>query len=559
MTPTEIAGLTLSAASLAIQLGEIGEKLTRVFRNSPSTSANSGDLAELSLAIPHELEQTKLLNGVLFEKGKFGLTLCMFEEMDPRNQSIIFGMFNQLSAIWMETHEFVEASLKPGVSTELASQATPRQLEDGMTKRLPAVEKFATPPEIERLKRLLNTAAAWNGRLERSVKNFSWLRSLDGASPARSVARLSRIIEDVHAQKLGWIEPAQLRQLVLAIVNPEIDRASLPMPQSLSLDDNPISGVDHLSDGLVSGMIGRDKVLVEFLPYVKSRIASTEVAMVKRVEQLVALLHLSKHPSFRIPRARGFFHDTRHARFGIVFDIRDLTTSHQTKVLTLQRILQESKPKLSSEEQILRRPSLGNRFRLAHALALSLSNFQSISWVHQGIRSENIAFTVPPLTPGQVLYDKPWLFGYGTSRPDSTPSVTLFDDNPIRNLYRHPDRWGALPAARFNKLHDIYALGVIFLEIAVWSPVSDIVQPKHKIQGSPPTLVQQELISLARHSKVAELMGDQFGRIIEMCLKGDSMAFGVVTKEDDKEDSTLQGAFREKVIELLANALKVLV
>jgi len=96
------------------------------------------------------------------------------------------------------------------------------------------------------------------------------------------------------------------------------------------------------------------------------------------------------------------------------------------------------------------------------------------------------------------------------------------------------------------------------LKLAVWSPVSDIIKPTLKVRGASPVAVRDDLISLSRHSEVSDPMGEDFARIVEMCLKADSTAFGVLAKKDDREDSMLQGAFREKVVHVLAKATEAL-
>ncbi|KAF4540152.1 Het-s domain protein [Lasiodiplodia theobromae] len=50
-----------------------------------------------------------------------------------------------------------------------------------------------------------------------------------------------------------------------------------------------------------------------------------------------------------------------------------------------------------------------------------------------------------------------------------------FDNDLERNLYRHPDRQGR-PKTSFSKLHDIYALGVVLLEIGLWEMALSLYQ-----------------------------------------------------------------------------------
>lgn len=552
---TEIAGLSLSAASLAIQLGQVCDKLTNSFGKAAGNEEPVSSRAKLILALANEAEQTKLLKSVLFEDGKFGVKTTLFKEMDHGNQKTTAAIISQLSTIWTEAENLLETTLVSEHNPSRTLETTPSHLEHGNPHVLDDLQRLDKVAKEERLKRLAEATALWNSRLERKVQTYCWIFSLKDASPDETINRLSHIAEDIDAQRLQWIEAAKLRQMVLSFSNPALDRSILPIPDSLILERASISGVKTLYDGLVTGTVNREKVVVEM---VKHETRSLEIEVMKmRIEQLVALLHLPKTPAFRIPKARGFYYDPGHTKFGIVFPMMYLTELRQTEILTLHRILEGSIPNRSAKS-VFRRPSLSDRFALAHALALALSNIQSIGWVHQGIRSENIAFVVPSTTTGMVPYLEPWLFGYGASRPDSHTSVNLFDDDPIRNLYRHPDRWGDKPIARFTKLHDIYALGVVFLEIATWLPVAEMVNGSLKVRGASPLNVRKDLLSLARNRKVSERMGDAFSRIIELCLKADCKAFNFDERKDDKEDSLLQAAFREQVVDVVAKAVESL-
>jgi len=89
--------------------------------------------------------------------------------------------------------------------------------------------------------------------------------------------------------------------------------------------------------------------------------------------------------------------------------------------------------------------------------------------VHESFRSENVLFFPAQThgtgkTPSVVDYSQPWVLGFEFSRPEGFFSAGLADFCPARDVYRHPERQGR-PEAVFNKLHDIYALGVVLLEI----------------------------------------------------------------------------------------------
>lgn len=88
--------------------------------------------------------------------------------------------------------------------------------------------------------------------------------------------------------------------------------------------------------------------------------------------------------------------------------------------------------------------------------------------VHKSFRSDNILF-FPPSTSAlndsaTLNLDCPWILGFESSRPEDDFTDGRADSSPSRNIYRHPDRQMS-PQKPFSKIHDIYALGVVLLEI----------------------------------------------------------------------------------------------
>lgn len=99
--------------------------------------------------------------------------------------------------------------------------------------------------------------------------------------------------------------------------------------------------------------------------------------------------------------------------------------------------------------------------------------------MHESIRSENILFLprddeTDPDEPQDI--SEPWLFGFEFSRPEMFFSHGHADPCLERDLYRHPERQQR-PTQMFGKIHDIYALGVVLLEIGL-SRVSSAPSPR---------------------------------------------------------------------------------
>ena len=173
------------------------------------------------------------------------------------------------------------------------------------------------------------------------------------------------------------------------------------------------------------------------------------------------------------------------------------------------------------------------------------------------------------LAQESVDLKQPWIFGFEFSRPESFFSNGLVDTCPERDVYRHPARQG-LPLTTFKKIHDLYALGVVLLEIGksfsqsamhemfrrltprnglgIWR--SAVTLEKNQFayakdaQGRPCGITQHLIKHAQKH--LENIMGQKYRDMVLKCL---TSKFGVV--DDNKEDFKLQQAFRTQVLEPL--------
>jgi len=571
----DTAGLVMSAASLALQLGQFGQKLlgpSPSLAASADTNTSSAEQRALEVDRDHEYQQTKTLSAVLFTSDTLGFKRKVLEGMSHKDQEVSLAILSQLFRLWSEYHDAQttalsaagSAVLHPLEGVDVVSDAQ-HGLEAAAAGTTPEmVLQMLNTSQCERLKNLILTIGAWNRRLERTIRNATWLQTLQTATAEETMIRLDAIATDPNGVRLDLVTPARLRQMVIIVGNPSIDKKSLTIPD-LRMPSDCINVPPNLSSrqGVISALYRKPAsskpvpVLIEFLPFTRSGNtgANPHQYAKRRIDQLTALLHIPKKPEFRLPEACGYFEDQERPRYGIVFLLSKLSPTIPTpKITTLQSILHKSPAS---------RPTLGSRFRLAHALACAVRNIQSIGWVHQNLRSENIIFLLSALyqndstrdpDPASIYYQKPWIFGYGSSRLETVPSVGIHDDNPARNLYRHPDRWGIMPCQRFNKYHDIYSLGVILLEIGYWAPITLLVAKDHLASGAEPRRVMENMLLLSGTSRLTSAVGESFAAVAKLCLMSSAEGFGFDGDCDDKLDSLLQAEFDRKVIDPLGRA-----
>ncbi len=96
------------------------------------------------------------------------------------------------------------------------------------------------------------------------------------------------------------------------------------------------------------------------------------------------------------------------------------------------------------------------------------------------------------------------------------------------------------------------AFGVILLEIGLWKTPKDAgVRVSGRDHRKLSSSVHASLVAIA--AKLRYYMGERYEEIVLKCLKGEVLAFGIQATESS-DDSRLQRAFREQVVEVLALA-----
>ena len=269
-----------------------------------------------------------------------------------------------------------------------------------------------------------------------------------------------------------------------------------------------------------------------------------------RVESLSKLLHQPKEQVFRIPKCIGWKYLAPDNVVAFVFEAQQLSSEGPVSLLQLL---------FGDENHPTSKPGLGQVFRLALGLATCVAQLHMVGWLHESFRSSNILF-FPSATKSaseptsrstlNIDFSSPWILGFEFSRLDISRTVGSPDFDPERDIYRHPQRQGD-PEVSFTRIHDIYALGVVLLEIGLWQPAIELEKSKFA-QVTKGGNIQRHLLkhaSIRLESKV----GPKYRDIVVKCLTGD---FGIF--DDNKEDLKLQQAFRSQVVDVLEKAANAL-
>ena len=188
-----------------------------------------------------------------------------------------------------------------------------------------------------------------------------------------------------------------------------------------------------------------------------------------RVQDLTRLLSSPRAPSFRSLRCKGYFNDPTESAYCLVFD-RPAQSSANVTPRSLLSLLRSSYM-----------PSVSQRIQLALDLTTTLLHIHAGGWLHKGLRSDSILFFPASETAARTLAD-PYILGYEYSRRVGTGEISdKPSDNPSRDIYRHPSAQGPV-SDTFHKAFDIYALGIVLVEIAYWRSFGHILENTLKVK-----------------------------------------------------------------------------
>ena len=220
-------------------------------------------------------------------------------------------------------------------------------------------------------------------------------------------------------------------------------------------------GVHSIASAKLSQDQQKIRVLVEWLYY---DVDFNEELLI-RVEAITDLLSKEKPAEFLGLDCAGFFHDPSKPAFGLVFPYPFSTGTSQKNPSpkNLANLIEETQDNRY-------RPFLGDRFKLAHSLAVSVLEFHKVGWLHKTMSSFSVVFFTTVGASTSYIRN-PFLLGFSQSRPNE-PNALTRGVSENEEEYQHPRYLEQGPP--YVARYDYYSLGLILLEIGLWKTIGAI-------------------------------------------------------------------------------------
>jgi hypothetical protein len=168
-----------------------------------------------------------------------------------------------------------------------------------------------------------------------------------------------------------------------------------------------------------------ENVVVEWVEYDKEDFDS-RLNHVRRIDDLARMIRSAsdRHPDLSTLDCLGYVDDTATSRYGLLYKAPEASSSNLNTLI------------ISNE---FRTPDLGDRFRLAHTLAVALWSLHSLDWLHKSFSSSNVVFFPSAFsasaTQATVVaasipdISSPFLLGFDVSRPDGVGEMSVASKN----------------------------------------------------------------------------------------------------------------------------------
>jgi serine/threonine protein kinase len=258
--------------------------------------------------------------------------------------------------------------------------------------------------------------------------------------------------------------------------------------------------------------ISERRVLVEWIKYGTHWEGPVSQEMIVRVEAIAELLNSPTKPDgFRVLHCSAFFHDPSRFGFGLVYEF-PWSLSLRPQILNPRSLANI----IDRTQNFRERPSLGDRFKVAYDLAVSVLEFHKVGWMHKSISAYNVVFFTVKGSKAVEWMETAYIIGFNHSRPNEPAAFTEGPATEPKSRKYHNPKYSK-KGQRFRQEFDYYSLGIVLLEIGIWKILEDIISGWN-ISSS---IDLQEKLLEKRVPHLNHSMGAGYRDAVNACLQGD--------------------------------------
>jgi hypothetical protein len=281
--------------------------------------------------------------------------------------------------------------------------------------------------------------------------------------------------------------------------------------------------------------------LIEYRSY-KAADASYTKALASTVRNVASKLREVDDSTMHIMQCQGFSEDPINSRFALHFSV----PTGQTNPRSLRTLLADPANVRGKKH------SLSDRLQLAQSIATAVLYVHSCGFVHKNIRPDNIIiFDELSAQPDQTYpyaIGKPYLAGYDGVRMEEAQTFMLGVEKWQERIYMPAERLADQEhRVKFSWVHDVYSLGVILLEIALWENFtnpSGAIGKTLKSADVPGDVLEKNWLK-----QVPRVLGNKYAEAVSACFAmlkdGDGKAF------EDEDGIEMGTTFISRVLDKL--------
>ncbi|PKY02753.1 hypothetical protein P168DRAFT_291880 [Aspergillus campestris IBT 28561] len=354
------------------------------------------------------------------------------------------------------------------------------------------------------------------------------------------------------------IDPAKFK---MASMNYIIDRSALQL-SGASHDNNPppyemvaassnsraIGRMSTAASPLLSGTKDATAtILVEFTPMMLETSGSYTAPVNKRLDRvqqtLDQLVQNSRVSHLGLLRFLGYYVDMANSRYAFIYQ---MPIDYFPFLRNPTDLLKGLKPKplvslfqVGDDYQV---PTLETRFRLAYDLLMAVLQLRSQNLVHGNINSSNVL-----IFPGLTNTNSDEV---GLTENLRRPYLTSFAQFPgngptpeplSSSMYRHPDDRRLIDDDA-SWAFDLYSLGLVLLEIGLWTPISRLWKMKYNMS------MFKQRIENVYLQKLGPKCGSAYLHVVQLCL--DAPNFHLSTQPFDDFNLRIPQTYHYPVLDL---------